>query len=57
MNTAINRDRDFQQTSTDHMIDVMTRLRDQLMLSERAGLPMASHALYDADAILKTYGR
>jgi len=43
-------------TSTDHVIDVLARLRNELNISDRRGLPAAREVLTDAAAILKTYG-
>ena len=46
-----------QPTSTDHLIDVLMRLRDELNMSDRRELPVAHEALVNANAILKTYGK
>ena len=44
-------------TSTDHVIDVLARLRNELNISDRRELPAAREVLTDAAAILKTYGK
>ncbi len=46
-----------QPTSTDHVIDVLARLRNELNISDRRELPAAREVLTDAAAILKTYGK
>ena len=48
------------ETSTDHLIDVLARLRDEIRLAiERStrGTESDIPAIFEADAILKTYGR